>query len=450
MALPSSAPERPIDRALSLAAAGDALGALRFALPMLEAEPKNALSLFVAGYALRAIGHTDAGRRAFHAAGTRAIDASALPLAVASAAELRADGDDPNPLFEAIAQAFGRGSQRLRERRAAPPELPHAEPDLLPVDETLDEEALVLRASTLLDAVEQGLADDRAELGKLPLAPQPLFSSLTPDSLQEMISIFEVQILASGAKLVEEGSIGAEAFIVARGELEVEKRAPHDASRSIRLARLGSGALVGEMALLSRAPRAATVTTLRPSIILVGHKDALDGVVTRAPQLGQQFAEHCKRRMIDNLVRTSALFGAASPAERPGLVERFGIRTFEAGEPLARQGQPSEGLHLIASGQVSILHQEGDASEDRTLVAKLGSGDVVGEVALLLRRPAIADAIAQHPTVTLFLPRERVRELVRNHPKVFAELYDLAVTRDEETATMALEEATEGDDFILV
>ena len=82
MASPSSAPERPIDRALSLAAAGDALGALRFALPVLEAQPKNALSLFVAGHALRALDDQDAARRAFRAAVTRAIGASGLPLAV--------------------------------------------------------------------------------------------------------------------------------------------------------------------------------------------------------------------------------------------------------------------------------------------------------------------------------------------------------------------------------
>jgi cAMP-dependent protein kinase regulator len=151
--------------------------------------------------------------------------------------------------------------------------------------------------------------------------------------------------------------------------------------------------------------------------------------------------------MLDNLVRASPLFRAATPAERPSLVERFGIRTFEPGEKLATQGQPSEGLFLLASGEVTIVHREGD---ERTLVTKLGVGDVVGEVALILRRPAIADAVAQHPTITLFLPGERFLDLVHAHPKVFADLYAIAVKRDQEIASIAGEEATEGEDFVLV
>ena len=85
-----------------------------------------------------------------------------------------------------------------------------------------------------------------------------------------------------------------------------------------------------------------------------------------------------------------------------------------------------------------------------TVVANLGPGEIVGEVALVLRRPAITDVIAHHPTVTLFLPRERLMELVKAHPKVFVELYELAVKRDEETSHMASEEASETDDFVIV
>jgi hypothetical protein len=41
-------------------------------------------------------------------------------------------------------------------------------------------------------------------------------------------------------------------------------------------------------------------------------------------------------------------------------------------------------------------------------------------------------------------------ELVKAHPKVFVDLYELAVKRDEETTTMASEEAIETDDFVIV
>jgi len=183
--------------------------------------------------------------------------------------------------------------------------------------------------------------------------------------------------------------------------------------------------------------------------VLVAKKAALDGVVTSAPSVGREFAEFCRRRMLENLMRTNFILRAASPAERPALVERFSIRTFEAGEKIVAQGSAAEGLHLIALGEVAVVHQD-KTDGTTTIVAKLGPGEVVGEVALVLRRPAITDVVAHHPTVTLFLARERLMELVKAHPKVFVDLYELAVKRDEETSHMVAEEATETDDFVIV
>jgi CRP-like cAMP-binding protein len=443
MAQPPS-PERPIDHALTLVASSDPEGALRYALPLVESEPKDAVSSFVAGRALAELGDAVLAGAALSLAARRAIAGSNLPLAVACAAALGAAGEDNALLLSEIANAFGRGSSLLGDRRAAPPELPGSASDFEALPSELTGQELLERATTVIEGVA---VNSRIGPGQRSLSPQPLFSSLAPDDLCEFISIFDVRVFPAGTRLVEEGTVGSEAFVLARGELDVEKKSERDDAPAMHLARLGAGALVGEMALLSRSPRAATVTAVRPSIVLVGSKEALDQAAQRSPLVAQRFAEHCKRRMLDNLVRTSPLFRAATPAERPGLVERFGIRTFEPGEKLATQGQASEGLFLLASGEVSIVVREGD---DRTLVTKLGAGDVVGEVALVLRRPAIADAVAQHPTVTLFLPGERFLDLVQAHPKVFADLYVIAVKRDQEIATIAGEEAAEGEDFVLV
>jgi cAMP-dependent protein kinase regulator len=438
--------ERPIDRALSLVAAGDATSALRFAVFVLENEPESALALFVVGYALTATGQKEPAARAFTSAAAAAVDASNLPLAVAASAELGKLGKNAAPVYDAIASAFAEGSSRLVDRRAGPPELPGADPDPETLSAVLDAESLNRRALAALGESEKRVREAAAR-GSRSVTRQALFSSLGPEALRELVAIFDVQILPSGATLLKEGTVGSEAFIVARGEVEVEKHAAQAGEPAVKLARLGAGALVGEMALLSRAPRAATVTTVRPTIVLLAQKEALDHAAARAPQVARQFAAHCKRRMIDNLVRTSALFRAATPAERPALVERFNLRTFEAGEALATQGERSGGMHLIASGEVSIVHRDGS---DKTLLTKLGPGDVVGEVALIFRRPAIADAITTRPTITLFLEESRVLDLVRDLPKVFADLYELAVRRDLETASIAREEATETEDFVIV
>jgi cAMP-dependent protein kinase regulator len=259
-----------------------------------------------------------------------------------------------------------------------------------------------------------------------------------------------MQIVPQGACIIEEGTIGAEAYVVARGQVEVQRARGEPESgeeATIRLARLGSGALFGEMALLSRSPRAASVIAVHPSIVLVATKEALDEVASREPEVGTEFADHCRRRMLENLVRTSSILSAVNPGERQSLVDAFVTRTFEQGEKIIQQDQESDGLYLVASGEVAVLHKDG---EESTMIAKLGPGEVVGEVALVLRRPATADVIAEHPTVALHLPRERFHDLIKKHPAVLAELYELAVRREEETSSIVAQEATDIDEFVLV
>ena len=442
----SPALERPIDQALTFAESSDYAAALRYSAALLEGDPRAALRVLVTAWMLGALGDVENAKRGLAVAVERAVDAGSLPLSVAAACKLRDFGADHTASLSLIAQAFCKGSSRLLDKRGAPPNFPSVGSDFTPFHQSLEGEELLKKAVEILELSLKAFADDRAANAPPKFSAQVLFSSLDEPGLLAMIEIFDVRLVARDTVLVAEGSIGDEAFFVARGELDVQKSGKAGAP-PIALAHLGSGALFGEMALLSRAPRTATVIAAVPSIVLVANKTDLDRVVGKAPSVGREFAEYCRRRMLENLVRTNFILRAASPAERPALVERFTIRTFETGDKIVTQGSQSEGLHLIALGEVAIVHQEQGES---TVLAKLGPGDVVGEVALVLRRPAITDVVAHHPTVTLFLPRERLMEFVKAHPKVFVDLYELAVRRDEETSSIVAEEAAETDDFVIV
>jgi CRP-like cAMP-binding protein len=356
-------------------------------------------------------------------------------------------GGDRAAALDLIAKLYAKGSSRLTEKRGAPPSLVPKGTEFSPLPAELTGKDLIARAEHIQEAACKRLAEDLARDPEPGVPPQALFSTLDEVGLRATIEIFDVRLVPKNAVLVEEGSAGDAAFVVARGELDVTKAGSRLGVPSLRLARLGSGAVVGEMALLSRAPRTASVVSAVPSIVLVATKADLDRVAGQVPAVGREFAEYCRRRMLDNLARTNFILSAATPAERPLLVERFRVRTFEPGMRIVEQGAAAEGLYLIALGEVAVVHQDGG---EPTIVAKLGPGEVVGEVALVLRRPAIAAVVAQHPTVTLFLPREQLMDVVKAHPKVFIDLYELAVKRDEETTTMAAEDATDTDDFVLI
>jgi CRP-like cAMP-binding protein len=432
----------PVDRALDAWASGDHAAALRYAVPLLETQPDSPLGLFVTAYLGAKQGDPKTFELGLKIGAHHAIDVGNLPLAVATGALTRELGLDPSGIFDAVAASYARGSARLKHR--APPALPSPGPVVEPLPDSLRGEPLLART---LVAVEKAIEHvEKKRDPKSPLPSAPLFSALDRASLRAFIEIFEVKLFPAKATVVEEGELGSEAFVVARGELDVTKRVT--GGSPVHLARLGGGTLVGEMAMLSRAPRAATVSTVSPSVLLVAAKRALDQAVTKSPELGREFAEHCRRRMLDNLVKTSPILRNVNLAERGELVHRFAIRAFEPGERIVTQGEASEGLFIVASGEVSVV--QNDAVGEKTVLARLGAGEVLGEVALVLRRPAIADVVANHPTVTLFLPRERFLQAVRAHPMVFVDLYEVAVRRDEETSAIAQLEATDLDDSILV
>ncbi len=445
----SSTTDSPLDRALALLLAGEREAALRWSAAVVEQEDAVPSALILTCRLLADAGRTEAATEGFELGVRRAIDSGNLPLAVAAVADLRALGVDVNGHLDEIAGAFCAGSPNLTETAGPPPPLPSFE-KFQPLSSFLTGPALLSKATQIIHRASQKYEGSAA--AEMMFAPLPLFSSLEKDGLRALIEAFEMITVPAGKEVIVQGEEGAESYIVARGELEV-RRLPDEASDSestqpITLARLTNGALFGEMALLSRAPRAASVVACRPSILLVARREGLEAVAEKRPEVGVELAAHCRRRMVANLVRTSPVLINVPSAERMVLVEHFETRVFEKGDKIIVEGLETDGLHLIASGEVAIIGHE---SEEPFVISTLGAGDVVGEVALVLRRKANADVVAVHPTVTLHLPREDFMRLVREHPAILLSLYVMAVERDEETTSVLATSTTSiTDDYVLV
>jgi len=84
----------------------------------------------------------------------------------------------------------------------------------------------------------------------------PLFASLTPDELNELLRAIQPTQLAAGTLLFKEGDQGDAAYVVEQGELSVFlERIDGD----VQLTVLGQSAILGEIALLDGRPRTANV-----------------------------------------------------------------------------------------------------------------------------------------------------------------------------------------------
>src|SRR5947208_2921161 len=92
-------------------------------------------------------------------------------------------------------------------------------------------------------------------------------------------------------------------------------------------------------------------------------------------------------------------------------VRRFGrVRSFRAGEALARVGEAGLGLAIILAGKVDITEHR--QSGRREPIVTHGSGAFMGELAQLAGRPALVDAHAQGPVEALTIAPDQLRALL--------------------------------------
>lgn len=135
------------------------------------------------------------------------------------------------------------------------------------------------------------------------LRATPLFEHLSRRDLAHVARMATDVELAAGAELIREGEPGDTFYVVVAGEIEVRKRGR-------RVARLGPGSFVGEIALLSRSPRTATVTAATPLRVLALAGDDFVALLDRLPELWLKVA----RALADRVDADEAF--TAEPAAR--------------------------------------------------------------------------------------------------------------------------------------
>jgi CRP/FNR family transcriptional regulator len=87
----------------------------------------------------------------------------------------------------------------------------------------------------------------------------PLFANLSPTDLKQVAAIAQEELFSDGDTIVHEGEVGDVMFIIVSGEIRV---IAVKGDQEVELARRKPGQFVGEMALITREPRIATLTAV--------------------------------------------------------------------------------------------------------------------------------------------------------------------------------------------
>jgi CRP-like cAMP-binding protein len=119
----------------------------------------------------------------------------------------------------------------------------------------------------------------------------PLFSECSRSELEEIAGLADELSFPAGATLIEEGAPGREFVVVLTGDVEVSRK-----GRRLPAAAAGTN-YFGEVALLTGAPRNATVTTTTDVGALILTKRAFDRLLDQSPSIRRKVMANIASRI---------------------------------------------------------------------------------------------------------------------------------------------------------
>src|SRR5215210_25967 len=185
------------------------------------------------------------------------------------------------------------------------------------------------------------------------------FSTLGGARLRKLAARLEPKTVSAGATIVRQGEYGEECYLLRSGRVEVVVEEEGGEGRD--LATLEAGSLFGEAALLTDAPRNATVRALEPcELLALRRTDLLEAI-------GED--QHAGDRMLELLRLRDR------PRQRPGVEAHH--RTKPTGEIITTLKDPQRGAYYRLSPRGFFLWQRLDGSHtlrDLTLEYLVGFG----------------------------------------------------------------------------
>lgn len=128
-----------------------------------------------------------------------------------------------------------------------------------------------------------------------PLAGVALFKELPEPGLQTLAERGRPKHFATGDVIMRQGDASDTLHVITRGRVRVGRDQAGEAP--LVLAELGVGDVVGEMGLLDKAPRSATVTALEATETLELHATVVALVLMQHPQVAAALLRTLSRRL---------------------------------------------------------------------------------------------------------------------------------------------------------
>lgn len=253
------------------------------------------------------------------------------------------------------------------------------------------------------------------------------FSLLSDDELAIVRDQAEIRHYKLGQVVFRQGDAGDAMYVVYSGKVRVIR---DENGEELPLNTLFAGDHFGEMALVSRGPRNATIRSAADSTLIGIPASAVNELLERNGELRQYFDRYADRLELWNFIKLVGQLGAQlKPPQLRKLVDQFQVREFSEGEEILVASQIPDSFHLIQAGRVSVI---ADGEIETTLTA----GDTFGGSALAERPPVgnLYTVRAEEGVKTLLLSADDFCRLLDDVPQVRSYFEERAAYRHADAA----------------
>jgi putative peptide zinc metalloprotease protein len=229
------------------------------------------------------------------------------------------------------------------------------------------------------------------------LARIRFLTGLPGPALAALASHLRVERVEADETVITAGSVGDRFYLVRSGRLQVI------APDGTTLGEIVPGEGFGELALIDRTPRTATVQALEASELWSLDSAHFQRWVRDRYEIAARIrADQGERATLARL----PFFRDLEGRELDRIAARLQSRRFEAGDVVIQAGEAGGGYYLIREGAADV------ALRDGRHVRTLGPGDGFGELALIFGVPRTATVTAKGPLVVGVLSRPDFAALV--------------------------------------
>jgi len=252
------------------------------------------------------------------------------------------------------------------------------------------------------------------------LRKSTVFGLLPDAELVRVATSMRLERYAAGERIIGEGDRGDTAFLIAGGEAGVVTRDLIGEEVTLRVFK--SGEVFGEVALVEDAPRTATVRALTDVDVLVLDRATFIALEKDNPAFSQAIRQHVDLLSIDRFLKKASPFARVPADVIHRVAQQLVSVPVKAGEVVVREGDEADRFYVIRSGTFSV-------TEKGREVAKLSSGEVFGEIALLTGGLRIATVTAIDPGEVLALSKADFDAVVKQQANFARQLGELGRIR---------------------